>query len=600
MANNPPSPLVVCLSRNDSKRPWDVVILSVDEYSEYRQRKLKDARIAGIDESESSEGKNTFGGEHRPVIRNTEGEFSLEAFNLKDGSQNTQSKEKDSETSESDVPPLGSPIRFEIMHIPDNWRGTSSFNTVARFKVTEIEEGPCSFDGKTLSIPKVHFNDSRSDVPEHAPALVQAAAARLYLISHIRHLRRWICEATKPKPTDPKKDKKATCIDTLNDWLAGISTKLNSSYETGLLASVVAGSFSWLGLGGLLTQEVVSLRNLLLVAMQIILTSLGVFLWRKIQNAPTDATKNPNANWPILPMAVAGGTGGLTILWLLWPQISFGQPTPNSLDFVLLTYLLVSAALLLISIGAPQSKKNKDRLKEYQEKQEVLDKALLSMSHANALVAMGCIQSGDSTLHIAVPEHFSRSLDEALNIKATVVSFESVIRAHLTYERKQIADIRENKARGQRAAYSAASGMAAGFITYSIGESVMQYLDMPTANDTELQKFLLMVKTSPSLNPDAKLGTPATDKLASSRDCEMVQKNGNPILPKLPLPTGMEKDWLHVPEGTPQCALLQQVVEYQTATHQDMLEDYGLLLVITFVSAMVAAWAAVKRQQPIE
>lgn len=544
---------------------------------------------------------------------------------------------------QGDIPSPGSPIPLRNRDLSALLVGETRYKIVSDAKQLVIDfkcEKETNNNTTTITIGDIADDKEQFN---RIPDSHLAVAARLYLLSHIRNLRAWVQSTNYPTEDDQSSEGDKPLI----DWLVQCSTSLQHHYKYGLLRCILMSNALWLAYLVILlkwpTERSFLVNGLIPAMLDWEFLTLNIkwsdgpayFAWLPIGLAWVAAlrmNKDPHdkpppddgisaeeyirtsdsfgvrtiaAGAPLL-QAIAAGTPGLTIVWLLWPAFFPSQATPRSLDLILGLSLLLCSVLLLLAVGAPLKQSDRRKLQKYRDRQETLDEALLSLAHVNTMVALGCFQgSQKNIIHASSPESFLRTLDEALSIKSSVISFESVIRANLRYERQKISDIVERKARGQRAALSAASGMAAGFVTFSIGESVMQYLDMPTQNDADTHKFFQTVKLSPRLNTtlsEDSSTTPALNKTLPHKPSTPTESvaltHGAPcdIQTKLPLPTG----WNNTFANTTQCSLLKEVTRYQEEAHQDMLEDYSLLLVITLISALIAAWAAVKREQPVE
>ncbi|GAB1392367.1 hypothetical protein MASR1M60_05300 [Rhodocyclaceae bacterium] len=278
---------------------------------------------------------------------------------------------------------------------------------------------------------------------------------------------------------------------------------------------------------------------------------------------------------------------GALLVWLLWPKIMYASrgQTSTVFDCVVITLIVLASLTFLLLAGNFESSAQKSKIRAYDQAKSKFDILLSDIAQTNTNVTALYFNREIAKGSLA-PESLLRKVDAILQIKEAVISLESVIRARQRYVHNTISDILENQQRVRRSVMAAGSGMLAGYFTFDVGSSVMKYLDLPAGYDEQSYEFWMLVKARPAIT-----AIDADDTPGEKIDC---------TLHSLPYPSATQSEQfsvITVKVPTTKCDTLQKIANFRQKYHEDQLMDTSLLLVITFIVSLIAAWVAGRKPE---
>lgn len=152
-----------------------------------------------------------------------------------------------------------------------------------------------------------------------------------------------------------------------------------------------------------------------------------------------------------------------------------------------------------------------------------------------------------------IPEGLLARFDEQLHVKERLTSLERVLKAHDTQTAEKMHHIEEDRARARRTVTAAASGIFVGLVTSEVGEMVLQYQHVAGSSDQNALLYWLVEQR---------------EAIAGQASHSAAEGAGHHSSPE------------H---------------EYAHRFHHEELWAHSLLLTITLVFSLIAAWIAIRK-----
>lgn len=396
----------------------------------------------------------------------------------------------------------------------------------------------------------------------------------------------------KPKIAQLKNSKNAKGdFSSLSDKLAQCSLEFRESLKPNKFAVAITASLLMWGVWGAL---------------------LTLFPTLSVPGKPSHFFEPHQATWLILSLLMAGLTWhtpsgrrwrhtpyiigiassaalpGAILTWLLWPSWMYAHhgQTPVEFDTTIQILLALAGLAFLLLTGNFEASEHKRKLEAYNQAKEEFDRLLSDLAQTNANVAsLHLVRDGKADESPLVPELILRKVDALLQTKEAVVSLESVIRARQRYVHDNVSEILDNQQQVRRSVLAAGSGMLAGYITFDAGSAVMQYIDLPVGYDGKSYDFWMATQmrnilSAPEKNPNEAIV-----------ECSLQP------LPYPPNGGTNAFSTLSVKIPRSKCSSLQEMASFRSKYHEDELMDTGLLLTITFIVSLLAAWIAARKPE---